>query len=204
MISITRAYPSKSLYFSVWLLLSLSTTDAQTLKGFIEFPQDYPEKNNVVVWLEGDSADLKKSLPMNKEVDQKNVQFAPYITVATVGSKITFKNSDPNLHTVKAQGGPLSGMQKAMIPINGHQSAVLTSVGVSELLCDIHSQMRAFVVSVPNKFFAITGDNGGFEIKNPPHPPFTINLWHDVLPPKQIKVNNQAELKNLKIKLGQW
>ena len=47
--------------------------------------------------------------------------------------------------------------------------------------CDVHGWMNAYVNVVPHPFFAVTKDDGSFEIKGLPAGSYTLELWHERL-----------------------
>ena len=47
--------------------------------------------------------------------------------------------------------------------------------------CDVHGWMRAYANVVTHPFFAVTKDDGSFEIKGLPAGTYTIEAWHERL-----------------------
>ena len=47
--------------------------------------------------------------------------------------------------------------------------------------CNIHGWMHAFIGVVDNPYFAVTGDDGTFELKNVPPGEYTIEAWQEEL-----------------------
>jgi hypothetical protein len=60
------------------------------------------------------------------------------------------------------------------------------------VVCNIHSFMKAHVVSLDHPYMAATGDDGSFEIKNIPAGPREFQFWHEM----------SGYLKNVKLKSG--
>ena len=60
---------------------------------------------------------------------------------------------------------------------------VVFSVG-----CDVHKWMNAKVGVFEHPFFAVTGDDGSFEIKGVPAGDYEVEAWHESLPAQTIKV----------------
>ena len=196
------AYLNKFVFYAS--IIFFYPVNARDLVGRVQFPEGYPDPSGTVVWIEGEGSTFNSAPNKDVEIDQESMSFQPYISVVTVGSKLIFKNSDPNLHMIKSQNGPLAGMQKAMIPTKGSASFVVKTTGVSELLCDIHSQMRGFVVAVPNNFWARTDSTGRYIIKNLPAPPFTVKVWNEVLPPASLKIESRSAMSSAVVKLSTW
>jgi hypothetical protein len=47
--------------------------------------------------------------------------------------------------------------------------------------CNIHSWMHAFIGVLDHPYFAVSGDDGSFEIKNLPPGTYTIGVWQEKL-----------------------
>jgi Carboxypeptidase regulatory-like domain len=47
--------------------------------------------------------------------------------------------------------------------------------------CDVHKWMRAYVGVVPHPYFAVTGPDGSFELRNVPPGDYTVAVWHEKL-----------------------
>lgn len=123
----------------------------------------------------------------------------------SVGSKLVFKNDDPSIHGIKSESGPLRNLRAVMTAKKKILEVSVTSLGVSELLCDIHAQMNAFVVVVNSDVRGISDSDGKFRLENLPIPPFIVKVWHEILPPKEFQISNKEELSLLKkVKLESW
>ncbi len=49
--------------------------------------------------------------------------------------------------------------------------------------CDVHGWMNAYVGVLPHPYFAVTKDDGKFELANLPAGTYTIEAWHEKLGP---------------------
>ena len=138
-------------------------------------------------------------------INQKDSNYLPYITITSPGSKVGFRNSDRYTHTVVSHQGPLKGLVLGMAPRSRVLFREIKELGVSEVLCGIHSQMRAWVLSLDTPLFAITNERGKWTLKDLPPPPFELRVWNDVLPGKSIEVKDEKDLKQLSsIEIGSW
>jgi hypothetical protein len=45
--------------------------------------------------------------------------------------------------------------------------------------CDVHSWMNSYIGVVSNPFFAVTGDDGTFDLSELPAGTYTIEAWHE-------------------------
>jgi len=175
--------------------------------GQIAFPEGYPDKSGAVVSVRSLDPSHKENVrPLRARIEQLGMQYRPYITVLTPDSVIDFRNDDRDLHSLKASSGPLAGLQTVMIPKRISFKKTVKTLGASELLCDMHAQMKAYVVVVPTNNFAITNAAGKFTLpeKLPPFP-VEMHVWHEILPEKTLSIRSDAELDLLgKIKLETW
>jgi hypothetical protein len=56
------------------------------------------------------------------------------------------------------------------------------------LLCNVHAEMSAYVIVLPNPYFAKTGNDGRFTIANIPPGQYTLKTWHERKRPYEQKV----------------
>src|SRR5439155_22824285 len=59
---------------------------------------------------------------------------------------------------------------------SAHQT--LNKPGVVVVRCEIHSGMKAFILVVPNPFFAVPNADGAFSIPDIPEGTYTVKAWH--------------------------
>lgn len=116
------------------------------------------------------------------EIDQKGCMFVPHVAVAQVGQKVTFKNSDSVLHNVRSE----SKLNKAFNIAQPLQGMTTTKIfeqaetGI-KMRCDVHFWMASFVHVLDHPFYAVTDDEGNYQIKDLPAGTYTIEVWHEKL-----------------------
>ena len=57
-----------------------------------------------------------------------------------------------------------------------------------KVFCEIHSQMKGYIVVVESDAFAQPDEEGGFKIEDVPPGSYTLVAWHPSFDPKTIKV----------------
>ena len=58
-------------------------------------------------------------------------------------------------------------------------SRKLDKPGGLKLRCDVHPFMRGAIFVATNPYFAISGEDGSYEISNVPPGSYTISTWHE-------------------------
>ena len=132
-------------------------------------------------------------------IDQKECRYHPHVFGMRVGQPLEILNSDPTLHNIHAMpkansefnnGQPIQGMKmthtfdkpEVMVPFK----------------CDVHGWMNAYVGVLPHPYYAVTKDDGKFELANLPPGTYTIEAWHEKLGPQTQSVTvGQKETKEI-------
>ena len=116
------------------------------------------------------------------EIDQKGCMFKPHVAVARAGQKVIFKNSDALLHNVRSEAKVNKAFNIAQ-PVQGMTTAKTfekPEIGI-KMRCDVHFWMASFIHVLDHPFYAVTGDDGSFEIKDLPAGTYTIEVLHEKL-----------------------
>lgn len=127
--------------------------------------------------LEGKKFDLPKEPVV---IDQKGCLYQPHVFGIRAGQELSIVNSDSTLHNVHSLsekskpfnlGMPIQGMK---LPKKFENPEVMV-----KFKCDVHPWMHAYIGVLTHPFFAVTDDEGKFEIKNLPPGEYTIEAWHE-------------------------
>lgn len=143
------------------------------------------------VWLAAeDDAVNKGKLPVHPslaapktptvELDQPCCRFEPHALAMRADQQIVFKNSAPIPHNVNYTGGLKNPGDNKLLPAGAQivvdLKASPTPVSVN---CNIHAWMKAYVRVYDHPYFAVTDENGNFEIKNAPAGKWRLIAWHE-------------------------
>lgn len=115
-------------------------------------------------------------------VDQRSLTFTPHVTVILRGTTVDFLNSDNVAHNVywPAVGGDKKFRHSmTIVSPNQQKSFQFENLGAAQLLCNLHSEMLAYIVVVPTPYFALTGNDGSFSIKGVPPGSYTLKTWSE-------------------------
>jgi len=149
---------------------------------------------NVVVFLRPDSKDPKAEFPADKIhpddknrkpaevlIDQPCCMFVKRVTVARVDDVIVVKNPSPVAHNFFWDSGN-NGAHNVTVP-KGESWKMPAGLKKEnppiQYKCTIHPWMTGYVRIFDHPYYAVTDENGNFEIKNAPAGKYRIVYWHE-------------------------
>jgi hypothetical protein len=168
---------------------------------------------NVVVWLRPDDTNAKSKFPADKihpsdkdrkpaevKIDQPCCMFVNRITLARVGDTIVAKNPAPVAHNffwTSANNGEFNVTIAKESEWKMPQALVAESSPV-QFKCTIHPWMSGYVRVFDHPYYAVTDEDGKFEIKNAPVGKFRMVVWQEksgFLGGKDGRFGQQIEIK---------
>ncbi len=172
--------------------LSAAVLQAGEIKGTVSVAGASSAKN-VAVWI--GAIPGKTFTPPAKHVivDQHHMEFVPHVLVILKGTPVEFLNSDATLHNVYwpwISGNKRLGRNLGTRPEGQKLSFVYDNVGIVPLLCNVHTEMYGYIVVVSTPYFAVTGADGSFDIKDVPPGHYTLKSWSEHLSFR--KIHSQA------------
>jgi plastocyanin len=137
---------------------------------------------NIAVYI--DSVPGKKFDPpvQHVTVDQKDMKFIPHTTIILQGTTIDFSNSDQVAHSVywpSINGEKRLRHSLTIVSPDHKKSFQFDNLGTAQILCNLHVEMVGYVVVVPTPYFALTGNDGTFTIKNVPPGTYALKTWSE-------------------------
>jgi hypothetical protein len=135
---------------------------------------------NVVVFLRDASRVNDSAQPKSDpiEFDQKHCVFLSHVIGINVGQPLDIKNSDPTGHNTNILGSGFNQLIPAggAIPYKPQKESQVPD----KVTCSIHPWMTAYMLPRKNGYFAVTDENGKFEIANvPAGEPLEFQVWHE-------------------------
>lgn len=140
--------------------------------------------------------------------DQKNCVFVPHVIGFMKGQSIDIVSSDPVGHNVNAKMRANGASNNLLGP--GQKTTFTPKAAEgrpSEVTCDIHPWMKAYWLILDNPYFAVTDENGNFEIKNAPAGTQKVVVWQEavqfVTPPSgsDVTIPKDGVTENLEFKV---
>jgi len=127
-------------------------------------------------------------------LDQKGCLYVPQIIAVQTGQKLVVKNSDPCVHNVHTK--PTANPESNQVQMPGGADLTYTFDKAEPFLkfqCDVHPWMFAWVTVVDHPYFAVSGADGKFTIKNVPAGKYTIEATHRKLGTQTAEIEVKAD-----------
>ena len=106
-----------------------------------------------------------------------------------VGQTLSVTNSDPVTHNIH----PLAQINREWNHSQGQGDAPLARKFLKpevmiRVKCNIHSWMHAYIGALAHPYFAVTGADGTFEIRNVPPGDYVVEAWQEKMGTNEQKV----------------
>lgn len=158
---------------SLGILAARPVAHADSLTGRVSLPRGAARE--AVVYLEGGA----KAPPLARAmVDQRDKMFEPHVLVVTRGTTVRFPNDDTIFHNVFAYF-QAKKFDLGMYPRGATKSITFDKAGLVVLLCNVHSDMSAYIMVVDTPYYAVTDAQGRFHMPNVPPGAYTLHAWHE-------------------------
>ena len=116
-------------------------------------------------------------------LDQNGCHYVPHVIGIQPNQKLKVTNSDPtghNIHVLPKSGG---GNEEWNESQPGGAGPIVKSFKRSEILipvkCNQHPWMKAYIGVVKHPFYAVSKEDGSYEIKGVPPGTYTVVAWQE-------------------------
>src|SRR5215831_12404040 len=131
------------------------------------------DASGVVVYVVG----FAESAPsVVAEIRQRGKHFDPDLLPITAGQTVSFPNGDPFFHNVFSVS-PTRKFDLGQYPRGETKTKQFPQVGVVEIYCNIHPDMAATILVLPNRRFARAASDGTFKIAGVPPGRWTVYAY---------------------------
>ena len=116
-------------------------------------------------------------------LDQKGCQYHPHVLAVMIGQEVLVKNSDPFMHNIHGLPEENDGFNLAQNNVDNGRS-IANKIKAPEYFnvkCDVHPWMSARFAVFKHPYFATTGEDGTFAIKNVPDGTYDVVIWQEKL-----------------------
>jgi plastocyanin len=137
---------------------------------------------NVVVFIAEGLGDQTFELPSQPVViDQRGCMYQPHVLAMRANQRLEVVNHDPTSHNIHPIPANNREWNKSEPPGSKAEETFLREEVAIPVKCNIHPWMRAYVAVFKHPYFAVTGKDGSFDLRNLPAGTYTIKAWHEKL-----------------------
>ena len=168
------------MYLRPLLFACLAASTLSAWAGNVQLQVNAPNGKplaDAVVFLDSPAAKVQARHTVGAEVAQANRQFAPLVSVVTVGSQVLFPNQDTVRHHVYSFS-PAKTFELKLYSGKPSNPVLFDKTGVVILGCNIHDNMAAWVLVVETPYFGKTDANGRLTLSAVPAGSYQLHTWH--------------------------
>jgi hypothetical protein len=137
---------------------------------------------NVIVFISGGLEGRTFDLPQEPAVIvQKGCMYEPHVLAMRANQKLDVVNADPTTHNIHPNPSNNREWNKSQPPGTPLEETFAREEIAIPVKCNVHPWMRSYIAVLKNPYFAVTGRDGGFELKSLPPGSYTIEAWHEKL-----------------------
>ncbi len=113
-------------------------------------------------------------------IEQRNIQFQPFVTIVAAGSDVSFPNRDKVRHHVYSFS-PARKFELKLYAREDNRAVRFDQAGIVSLGCNIHDKMSAYVAVVDTPWAAKTDANGMVRLTGVSGGAMNVTVWHPYL-----------------------
>jgi plastocyanin len=143
-------------------------------------PLQHLDLSHVVVYLGEDATLMDRPGPATRPtVAQYKKAFTPNFLIISRNTEVEFPNWDHFDHNVFSRSAAAPAFDLERYPYGESKSRTFDKLGVVQIFCNIHPQMRAIIYVTPNNFFARAEADGSFQITDVPAGTYQLFAWQE-------------------------
>lgn len=109
-------------------------------------------------------------------------RFLPHVQAAVAGSRVEIVSTDPVLHNTHTYLESRTVFNIALPNPDQVITKKFPKAGLVDVVCDAgHDWMSAFVMVLEHPYFAVTDEDGSFDISDVPPGDYVLQYWHEEL-----------------------
>lgn len=137
---------------------------------------------NVIVFVADGLGDRAFSQPSESViVDQKGCMYQPHVLAIRANQTLEVMNEDPTSHNVHPVPANNREWNKAEPPGSRVEATFSREEIAIPVKCNIHPWMRSYIAVLKHPYFAVTGQDGSFDLRGLPPGTYLIEAWHEKL-----------------------
>ncbi len=171
-----HCHPAAGTLIAAAFLLAAQPAAAANLTAYVKDDAGKPVAD-AVVYASPRGGTSSKTPRERVVMDQRDLQFMPYVLPVQIGTPVYFPNRDNIRHHVYS----FSPAKKFELPLyKGTPTApvVFDKPGAVALGCNIHDWMIGYIYVLETPYFGKTGDRGEARLTNLPAGGYELRVWH--------------------------
>lgn len=125
-------------------------------------------------------------------LDQRDCQYIPHLVLVPVGKPLTILNNDGVLHSVHTHSEKNPTFNRAQSKFKKEIQETFLYPEIIKLTCDVHSWMSGWIIVQEHPYFAVTEEDGSFELLDVPPGQYRVRIWHETLGSKEISLTVES------------
>lgn len=114
-------------------------------------------------------------------VEQKGCMYLPHVLAIRANQPLQIVNDDPTSHNIHPLPANNREWNKAEPPGSKMQETFAREEIAIPVKCHVHPWMRGYIAGFKHPYFAVTGNDGTFDLNNLPAGTYIIEAWHEKL-----------------------
>lgn len=164
----------------ITIVLLFVDVQAGDIKGTVTC-KGVRDSRNTVIYVERVEGEFEPP-EVAPTMDQQGLTFIPHVLPVVKGTQVNFLNSDKVLHNVFSPDKCTNKFNLGTWPKGEVRSYTFEEEGCfAVLLCNVHPEMEAFILSLQNPYFFVTDKDGAYEINGLPAGSYQLVAWHEKL-----------------------
>jgi plastocyanin len=148
---------------------------------------------NVLVYVKDGLGSKKFDTPKEQvEFDQLGCVYTPHVLGIQTGQELVVINSDPTLHNVHSLSKANPAFNVAQPKKGMRLTKKFDKPETFKVKCEVHTWMGAWISVFSHPYFAVTGNDGTFQLKKLPPGEYTVEAWHEKYGTQTTKVKVAA------------
>ena len=133
---------------------------------------------DAIVSVEGASQGSETPNLKSKSImDQRDMKFVPHVLPIRAGTTVQFPNNDKTFHNVFS-ASEAKKFDLGLYPSGQGRSVSFDKPGVVKILCNVHTDMEAFIIVKGHPYFAAADPRGNYRIGELPPGKYRLEVWH--------------------------
>ena len=137
---------------------------------------------NVLVYIADGLGDREFTPPAEPAVfDQRGCLYQPHLVAVQANQPLQVVNDDPTLHNIHPLPVNNREWNRAELPGAKVEERFAREEVAIPVKCNVHPWMHGYIAVFKHPYFAVTGKDGSFDLRNLPPGTYTIKAWHERL-----------------------